>query len=110
MHLRYLVASMRPCRGSSAYAESKLCDVLLAFAVARRWKDVKANALEPGWVATKTGGPSAPDDLHQGCVTQAWLATGEGELAQSIRGRQNVGREHIDTLGTPGSISTRPSR
>src|SRR5215467_11387741 len=41
----------------SAYAESKLCDVLLAFAVARRWKDVKSNALEPGWVATKMGGP-----------------------------------------------------
>jgi len=49
-------------------AESKLCDVLLAFAIARRWKDVKSNALEPGWVATKMGGPSAPNDLHQGCV------------------------------------------
>src|SRR6516225_7210185 len=61
----------------SAYAESKLCDVLLAFAVARRWKDVSSNALEPGWVPTKMGGPSAPDDLHQGCVTQAWLATSE---------------------------------
>jgi NAD(P)-dependent dehydrogenase (short-subunit alcohol dehydrogenase family) len=71
-----------PGAGSSAYAESKLCDVLLAFAVARRWKEVKANALEPGWVATKMGGPSAPDDLHQGCLTQAWLATSEDEPAQ----------------------------
>jgi NAD(P)-dependent dehydrogenase (short-subunit alcohol dehydrogenase family) len=53
------------------------------FAIARRWKDVKSNALEPGWVATKMGGPSAPDDLHQGCVTQAWLATSEDELARS---------------------------
>jgi NAD(P)-dependent dehydrogenase (short-subunit alcohol dehydrogenase family) len=60
--------------------------VLLAFAVARRWKDVKSNALEPGWVATKMGGPSAPDDLHQGCVTQAWLATSEDELARSTGG------------------------
>ena len=65
------------------YAASKLCDVLLAFAVARRWKDVKSNALEPGWVATKMGGPSAPDDLHQGCVTQAWLATSDAALARS---------------------------
>ena len=64
----------------------KLCDVLLAFAVARRWRDVKSNALEPGWVATKMGGPSAPDDLHQGCVTQAWLATSEDELARSTGG------------------------
>ena len=66
-----LLWTKRSWSSSSAYAESKLCDVLLAFAVARRWKDVKANALEPGWVATKMGGPSAPDDLHQGCVTQA---------------------------------------
>jgi len=43
-------------------------------------------ALEPGWVATKMGGPSAPDDLHQGCVTQVWLATSEDELAQSSGG------------------------
>jgi len=81
-----LLWTKRPWSGSSAYAESKLCDVLLAFAVARRWKDVKANALEPGWVATKMGGASAPDDLHQGCVTQAWLATSEDELAQSSGG------------------------
>ena len=52
-----LLWSKRSWSGSPAYAESKLCDVLLAFAVARRWKDVKSNALEPGWVATKYGRP-----------------------------------------------------
>ena len=81
-----LLWTKRAWSGFSAYAESKLCDVLLAFAVARRWKDVKSNALEPGWVATKMGGPSAPDDLHQGCVTQAWLATSEDALARSTGG------------------------
>ena len=35
---------------------------------------------------TKMGGPSAPDDLHQGCVTQAWLATSEDPLARSTGG------------------------
>jgi NAD(P)-dependent dehydrogenase (short-subunit alcohol dehydrogenase family) len=50
-----LLWTKRSWSGSSAYAESKLCDVLLAFAVARRWKEVKSNALEPGWVATKMG-------------------------------------------------------
>ena len=81
-----LLWAKRAWSGFSAYAESKLCDVLLAFAVARRWKDVRSNALEPGWVPTKMGGPSAPDDLHQGCITQAWLATSEDELARSSGG------------------------
>jgi len=81
-----LLWTKRAWSGFSAYAESKLCDVLLAFAVARRWKDVKSNALEPGWVPTKVGGPSAPDDLQQGCVTQAWLATSDDELARSTGG------------------------
>jgi NAD(P)-dependent dehydrogenase (short-subunit alcohol dehydrogenase family) len=81
-----LLWTRRAWSGSSAYAESKLCDVLLAFAVARRWKNIRSNALEPGWVATQMGGPSAPDDLHQGCVTQAWLATSEDELARSTGG------------------------
>jgi NAD(P)-dependent dehydrogenase (short-subunit alcohol dehydrogenase family) len=80
-----LLWTKRSWSGFSAYAESKLYDVLLAFAVARRWKDVKSNALEPGWVATKMGGPSASDDLHQGCVTQAWLAS-EDESARSTGG------------------------
>jgi len=67
----------RAWRGAEAYAESKLHDVLLAFAVARRWAGVLSNALEPGWVATRMGGAGAPDDLDQGCQTQAWLAASD---------------------------------
>ena len=89
-----LLWTKRPWSGPSAYAESKLCDVLLAFGIARRWKDVTSNALEPGWVATKMGGPSAPDDLHQGCVTQAWLATSEDELARPTGGYFYHQRSH----------------
>jgi hypothetical protein len=54
-----------------------LLDVVLAFAVARQWPDVCSNALEPGWVATKMGGPEAPGDLSLAPVTQAWLAVSD---------------------------------
>ena len=53
-----LLWTKRPWSGSSAYAESKLSDVLLAFAVARRWPNVMSNALEAGWVPTKYLCPS----------------------------------------------------
>jgi len=46
----------RPWRGNQAYSDTKLHDVLLAFAVARRWPDTLSNALEPGWVPTKMSG------------------------------------------------------
>ena len=57
--------------------------VLLAFAVARLRPDAFSNSVEPGWVATKMGGPTAPDDLNQGPVTQAWLAAGD-DLAANV--------------------------
>jgi NAD(P)-dependent dehydrogenase (short-subunit alcohol dehydrogenase family) len=78
-----LLWTKRAWNGALAYAESKLCDVLLAFAVARRWKTVLSNALEPGWVPTKMGGPSAPDDMQKAHVTQAWLAASDDPLARS---------------------------
>jgi NAD(P)-dependent dehydrogenase (short-subunit alcohol dehydrogenase family) len=80
--LRDLVWKERPWNGSSAYADTKLHDVILAFAVARKWLDVLANALEPGWVPTKMGGPGAPDDLDEGRKTQVWLATSDEPAAR----------------------------
>jgi NAD(P)-dependent dehydrogenase (short-subunit alcohol dehydrogenase family) len=67
----------RRWNGSTAYAESKLHDAMLAFAIARRWSGVYSNALEPGWVPTKMGGPGAPGDMDQAHLTQAWLAAGD---------------------------------
>src|SRR3954467_397182 len=59
-----------------AYSESKLYVTALAYAVARRWPDVLSNAVDPGWVPTKMGGPGAPDDLEMGHQTQTWLGGG----------------------------------
>ncbi len=73
----------RPWRGTQAYSDSKLHDVLLAFAMARRWPDVLSNALEPGWVPTRMGGPNAPGNLEEGRRTQAWLAVSGESQAQA---------------------------
>jgi NAD(P)-dependent dehydrogenase (short-subunit alcohol dehydrogenase family) len=71
----------RRWNGSQAYSDSKLFDVVLAFAVARRWPNVLSNALEQGWVPTKMGGAGAPDDLSLAPVTQAWLAVSDDQAA-----------------------------
>jgi NAD(P)-dependent dehydrogenase (short-subunit alcohol dehydrogenase family) len=81
-----LTWSTRRWSGFNAYADSKLHDVILAFAVARKWPGVFSNALEPGWVATKMGGAGAPDSLQEGPRTQVWLATSSEKNAQ-VTGR-----------------------
>ena len=79
--LRYLTCSNRAWSGINAYADTKLHNVMLAFAVARKWPGVFSNAVEPGWVATKMGGAGAPDSLEKGPVTQAWLASSQEPAA-----------------------------
>jgi NAD(P)-dependent dehydrogenase (short-subunit alcohol dehydrogenase family) len=79
--LKDLLWEQRPWNGQQAYSESKLHDVLLAFAVARLWPDVLSNALEPGWVPTKMGGPGAPDDMDAAHRTQVWLAVSDDPRA-----------------------------
>ncbi len=79
--LKDLAWKERSWSGYQAYSDSKLHDVVLAFAFARLWSDVYANALEPGWVATKMGGSGAPDSLEEGPKTQVWLATSNEKQA-----------------------------
>jgi NAD(P)-dependent dehydrogenase (short-subunit alcohol dehydrogenase family) len=76
----------RSWNGSTAYAQSKLHNVILAFAVARKWPDVLSNAVDPGWVATKMGGTGAPGDLDAAPRTQVWLATSEDRAAKVTGG------------------------
>lgn len=76
----------RPWNPSLAYSESKLCVTALAFAIARRWPDVLSNAVDPGWVPTRMGGPNAPDDLELGHLTQTWLAVSTDKSATTSGG------------------------
>jgi NAD(P)-dependent dehydrogenase (short-subunit alcohol dehydrogenase family) len=55
-------------------------------AVARKWPGVYSNSVNPGWVPTKMGGRSAPDNLEKGAETQAWLAVSNDEAAK-VSGR-----------------------
>ncbi|MDI1465932.1 SDR family NAD(P)-dependent oxidoreductase [Catellatospora sp. KI3] len=65
----------RPWQGMQAYSDSKMYDVVLAFAVARLWPGTLSNAVDPGWIKTRMGGPNATDELPDGAETQVWLAT-----------------------------------
>jgi len=76
----------RPWDGNQAYSDSKLYDVMLAFAVARLWPDVLSTAVDPGWIKTKLGGPDAWDEVDEGAATQVWLATGDADDAR-VTGR-----------------------
>lgn len=64
------------------YSDSKLYVLMICMAVARKWKDVYANAVNPGWVPTKMGGRGAPDDLQKGYETQVWLAVSNDAKAK----------------------------
>jgi NAD(P)-dependent dehydrogenase (short-subunit alcohol dehydrogenase family) len=72
--------------GMQAYCDSKLHDVLLAFAVARRFRHVVSNAVDPGWIKTKLGGPGATNGLDEGADTPVWLATSD-EPEATMSGR-----------------------
>jgi NAD(P)-dependent dehydrogenase (short-subunit alcohol dehydrogenase family) len=100
-----IVWKKRRWNGSTAYAESKLHDTMLSFAVARRWADVFSNSLEPGWVPTKMGGAGAPDDMDQAHRTQVWLAAGDdpkadvtGEYFYHLKRRQANPQAHDAAL------------
>jgi NAD(P)-dependent dehydrogenase (short-subunit alcohol dehydrogenase family) len=93
----------RRWNASQAYSDSKLYVTALAFAVARCWPDVLSHAVDPGWVATKMGGPGAPDDFEMGYLTQTWLAVSD-DPAAAVSGRywhhrqpQGPAREVSDT-------------
>ncbi len=62
--------------GVGAYKLSKLALNGLTQLVAREIKgDIKINAVDPGWVSSDMGGPSAPRTPEQAAESILWLAT-----------------------------------
>jgi NAD(P)-dependent dehydrogenase (short-subunit alcohol dehydrogenase family) len=70
---------------AQAYSESKLHVTVLALTLARVWPGVISNAVDPGWVPTKMGGPTATGDLQTGYLTQTWLAV-SNDAAATVSG------------------------
>ena len=88
MHLqgRAKLESFTSDVGRITYSDSKLHVLMLCKAVARKWPEVYANAVDPGWVPTKMGGQGAPDPLQKGFETQVWLAV-SSDKAAAVSGR-----------------------
>jgi NAD(P)-dependent dehydrogenase (short-subunit alcohol dehydrogenase family) len=84
MHLqgRAKLESIKTNISRITYSDSKLHVLMLCMAVARKWPEVYANAVDPGWVPTKMGGQGAPDDLQKGYETQVWLAVSDDAEAR----------------------------
>lgn len=83
----------------SGYSDTKLHDIMLAKAFARRWEGTaveSSNAANPGWVPTKMGGSGAPGDIGKSVETFAMLAVGEG-AAKGVTGKYFQDSKVLDT-------------
>ena len=65
----------RPKPVDLSYGDAKLYVTTLMMALARLRPETMAHAVDPGWVPTRMGGPSATDPLDEAHRTQVWLAT-----------------------------------
>lgn len=77
--------------GVGAYKLSKLALNGLTQLLAGEVKgDIKINAVDPGWVSSEMGGPSAPTTPKQAAESFLWLATigSEGPNGKFFRGEK----------------------
>ncbi|WP_262000991.1 SDR family NAD(P)-dependent oxidoreductase [Microbacterium sp. Mcb102] len=89
--------------GTASYSDSKLWVTAFALSLADRWPDTAVHAVDPGWVPTRMGGPSASDDLEQGHLTQVRLAT------QDAAGPRTGGYWHHLTTQRPAPAAADPA-
>ncbi|MEV6833801.1 SDR family NAD(P)-dependent oxidoreductase [Streptomyces sp. NPDC051133] len=93
-----------------SYADSKLFVTTLAAAVARLRPGVLSNAVDPGWVPTRMGGPGAPDDLELGGFV--WIrsdqAAASGAVHRKAEDHPRTGRTRV--VRQRGEVPCRASR
>jgi short-subunit dehydrogenase len=80
--------------GHAAYAVSKAAlNAVTVMAAGQASGDVKINAMCPGWVRTKMGGPSASRSPEEGADTALWLASlpADGPTGGVFRDRRPIG-------------------
>ncbi|RDI77755.1 hypothetical protein Vi05172_g12301 [Venturia inaequalis] len=89
-----------------AYANSKLHNILLAKAVATRWKQCKSNSLDPGWQPTKMGGANAPGDIGKAIESYELLGTKTEESGKYYRpGKQEAApKEEANEVGVQDNL------
>lgn len=68
------VQDFRDCMETNVYGPLRLAQVLMPTMIARGYGRV-VNAVDPGWVRSDMGGPSAPRSLAKGAETIVWCAT-----------------------------------
>lgn len=74
--------SLKGCKTSSSYANSKLQDTMLSKAFARRWTDIQSVSMHPGWLQTKMGGSAAPGTTATSSKVLVDWSAGEGFAAK----------------------------
>ncbi|MCY8454362.1 SDR family oxidoreductase [Bacillus spizizenii] len=80
-------------QGVGAYKLSKLAlNGLTRLAAAEIKGDIKINAVDPGWVSTDMGGPSAPRTPKEAAESIFWLATigPDGPNGEFFRDRERI--------------------
>jgi len=78
--------------GHGAYRVSKAALNALTRTLAWDERDIKVNAMCPGWVRTDMGGPGATRSVEEGADTSVWLATlsDDGPTGGFFRNRKPI--------------------